>query len=156
MKTKFPSDDSDGDDSNDSTDSSASSTSDPADGIAQEFNSPRFGYYTTQYSLDPPAYDALVPNLPKFHRGRKLIFEYDQGLPASTTPSKDWTFIVGIGGAIFLLFYDAQKKKVFSLSGSGQAPAALTIGNLHKKGIKGTTIPMTSVHSATVPGTAEG
>ena len=57
---------------------------------------------------------------------------------------------------MFLLFYDAQKKKVFALNGSGRAPASLTIAKLRKKGIKGTNIPMTDVNAVTVPGAAEG
>jgi gamma-glutamyltranspeptidase / glutathione hydrolase len=57
---------------------------------------------------------------------------------------------------MFLLYYDAQKKKVFGLNGSGRAPASLTIANLRKQGITGTNIPMSNVNSVTVPGAADG
>ena len=63
---------------------------------------------------------------------------------------------VGIGGDMFLLFYDAKTKKVSALNGSGRAPESLTIAGLRKKGIRGDRIPMTNINAVTVPGAAAG
>ena len=62
----------------------------------------------------------------------------------------------GIGGDMFLLFYDAKTKKVSALNGSGRAPVSLTIAGLRKKGIKGDRIPMNNINAVTVPGAAAG
>ena len=54
----------------------------------------------------------------------------------------------------FCLFYDASTRKVKALNGSGRSPAALTIDVARKAGIKGDSIPLTSLNSVTVPGAA--
>ena len=60
----------------------------------------------------------------------------------------------GIGGDLFLLYWDAHTNKLYGLNASGWAPQHLTIEFLKKQGI--TTMPEDGIHSVTVPGAVEG
>ncbi|KAJ8652831.1 gamma-glutamyltransferase [Lichtheimia ornata] len=61
----------------------------------------------------------------------------------------------GIGGDVFCLYYDAKKRTVTGLNGSGRAPAALTVEHLRKEaGPDTNVVPPQSVHAITVPGAA--
>lgn len=66
----------------------------------------------------------------------------------------------GIGGDMFILFWDAEKKQVKAMNGSGRSSAKCTLDTIRKDlGIKDGEpgkVPMTSVHAATVPGAAAG
>src|SRR5947207_9720138 len=57
---------------------------------------------------------------------------------------------------MFLLYYDAQSKKVHGLNGSGRSPAGLSISKIRKKGITGSCIPLDDINAVTVPGAAAG
>ncbi|KAI9445084.1 gamma-glutamyltranspeptidase [Lactarius indigo] len=59
----------------------------------------------------------------------------------------------GIGGDAFCLFYDATKRSVKALNGSGRAPEKLSIEYLRSRGVTGR-IPPTDLNSVTVPGAA--
>jgi gamma-glutamyltranspeptidase / glutathione hydrolase len=60
----------------------------------------------------------------------------------------------GIGGDLFLLYWDAKSGKLYGLNASGWAPQGLTIEFLKKHGI--TTMPDEGIYSVTVPGAVDG
>jgi len=60
----------------------------------------------------------------------------------------------GIGGDLFLIYWDAKSRKLYGLNASGWAPRGLSIEFLKKRGI--TAMPQDGIHSVTVPGTVEG
>ena len=66
----------------------------------------------------------------------------------------------GIGGDMFCLFYNAKTSKVESMNGSGRSAAKSSLEQMRQDlGIKpgqAGGIPMSSVHSVTVPGAAAG
>src|SRR5438552_13833090 len=53
----------------------------------------------------------------------------------------------GIGGDLFLLYWDAKTRKLYGLNASGWAPQGLTIDFLKKLGI--TSVPEYGIHSVT-------
>src|SRR5215472_16910700 len=60
----------------------------------------------------------------------------------------------GIGGDLFLIYWDAKAGKLYGLNASGWAPRSLSIEFLAKQGI--TAMPRDGIHSATVPGAVDG
>src|SRR5437763_16926111 len=60
----------------------------------------------------------------------------------------------GIGGDLFLLYWDASTGKLYGLNASGWAPGKLSIDVLAKQGI--TTMPHDDIHTVTVPGVVDG
>jgi gamma-glutamyltranspeptidase / glutathione hydrolase len=60
----------------------------------------------------------------------------------------------GIGGDLFLIYWDAKSGKLYGLNASGWAPQGLTIDFLQKHGIK--EMPEEGIHSVTVPGAVDG
>jgi gamma-glutamyltranspeptidase / glutathione hydrolase len=60
----------------------------------------------------------------------------------------------GIGGDLFLLYWDAKAGKLYGLNASGWAPRKLTIEFLAQHGI--TAMPHDGIHSVTVPGAVDG
>src|SRR4249919_4320347 len=60
----------------------------------------------------------------------------------------------GIGGDLFLIYWDAKAGKLYGLNASGWAPRKLTIEFLAQHGI--TAMPHDGIHSVTVPGVVEG
>jgi len=60
----------------------------------------------------------------------------------------------GIGGDLFLIYWDAKTGKLYGLNSSGWAPRKLTIDFLAKQGINA--MPQEGIHSVTVPGAVEG
>ena len=60
----------------------------------------------------------------------------------------------GMGGDLFLIYWDAKTGKVYGLNASGWAPRKLSIEFLAKQGI--TSMPHDGIHSVTVPGAVEG
>lgn len=59
----------------------------------------------------------------------------------------------GIGGDVFVLYYSADHKKVYSLNGSGRAPFALSLKRLRGEGFS--EIPPYHPYTVTVPGACD-
>ena len=60
----------------------------------------------------------------------------------------------GIGGDLFLLYWDAKTGKLYGLNASGWAPRGLSIEYLKQKGIL--QMPQAGIDSVTVPGAVDG
>lgn len=60
----------------------------------------------------------------------------------------------GIGGDLFLLYWDVKTGKLYGLNASGWAPSGLTIDSLEKKGLR--SMPEAGIDSVTVPGAVDG
>jgi gamma-glutamyltranspeptidase/glutathione hydrolase len=60
----------------------------------------------------------------------------------------------GIGGDLFLLYWDSKTGKLYGLNSSGWAPRKLTIDSLRKKGLR--SMPDSGIDSVTVPGVIDG
>jgi len=60
----------------------------------------------------------------------------------------------GIGGDLFLIYWDAKTGKLYGLNSSGWAPRGLSIAYLKQRGI--TSMPQHGINSVTVPGAVEG
>ena len=60
----------------------------------------------------------------------------------------------GIGGDLFVLYWDAKTGKLTGLNASGPAPRGLTPEFLAGKGVK--VMPSAGIHTVTVPGAVEG
>ena len=62
--------------------------------------------------------------------------------------------MTGLGGDLFVMYWDSKTGKLTGLNSSGPAPKALTPEFLAAKGIK--TMPQNGIHSVTVPGAVAG
>jgi gamma-glutamyltranspeptidase/glutathione hydrolase len=60
----------------------------------------------------------------------------------------------GIGGDLFLIYWDAKAGKLYGLNSSGWAPHGLSVDFLARHGV--TAMPHDGIHSVTVPGAVEG
>ena len=55
----------------------------------------------------------------------------------------------GLGGDLFLLYWDAREQKLYGLNASGWAPTGLTVEYLKQKGFS--QMPDAGIYSVTVP-----
>jgi gamma-glutamyltranspeptidase / glutathione hydrolase len=60
----------------------------------------------------------------------------------------------GLGGDLFLLYWNAKEQKLYGLNASGWAPSGLTIDYLKQKGL--TRMPQAGIYSVTIPGAVDG
>jgi len=60
----------------------------------------------------------------------------------------------GIGGDLFLIYWEAKSGKLYGLNASGWAPRGLSTDFFKKQGV--TAMPQDGIHSVTVPGAVEG
>src|SRR5580693_10735086 len=78
----------------------------------------------------------------------------DAAIAANTVLAVVEPMKTGLGGDLFVLYWEANTGKLTGLNASGTAPKALSPEFLAKQGIK--TMPQAGIHSFTVPGAVEG
>ena len=78
----------------------------------------------------------------------------DAAIAANATLGVTEPMMNGIGGDLFLIYWDAKSGKLYGLNASGWAPRKLTIEFLAQHGI--TAMPHDGIHSVTVPGAVDG
>src|SRR6516164_11703803 len=78
----------------------------------------------------------------------------DAAIAANAVMGVVQPYVNGIGGDLFVLYYEAKTGKLYGLNSSGWTPKALTIEYLSSKGI--TTINPIGVETIDVPGTVAG
>ena len=78
----------------------------------------------------------------------------DAAIAANAVLGVTEPMMTGLGGDLFVIYWDAKTGKLTGLNASGPAPKALTPEFLAKRGID--RMPYTGIHSVTVPGAVEG
>ena len=78
----------------------------------------------------------------------------DAAIAANATLGVVEPMMCGMGGDLFVIYYEAKTGKLYGLNSSGWAPKGLTPEFLAKQGI--TKMPVSGIHPATVPGVVEG
>ena len=78
----------------------------------------------------------------------------DAAIAANAVLGVTSPMMCGIGGDLFVIYYEAKSGKLHGLNASGWSPAALTID--HLRGLDFTNMPQTNIHSVTVPGCVDG
>ncbi len=81
----------------------------------------------------------------------------DAALAAAAVLNVSEPASTGIGGDCFALYYDARKRSVSALNGSGRAPAGLTLDMIERQGLnQDSGLPPEHAHNVTVPGACAG
>jgi gamma-glutamyltranspeptidase / glutathione hydrolase len=78
----------------------------------------------------------------------------DAAIAANAVLSVTEPMMNGLGGDLFVLYWEAGTGKLIGLNASGPAPRGLSPEFLTKQGIK--EMPTSGIHSVTVPGAVEG
>ena len=78
----------------------------------------------------------------------------DAAIAANAVLSVVEPMMNGLGGDLFVLYWDAKSGKLTGLNASGPAPRGLSPDFLAKQGVK--TMPQAGIHTVTVPGAVNG
>lgn len=78
----------------------------------------------------------------------------DAAVAAAATLCVVEPMMVGPGGDMFAIVWDAKKKELKGLNASGRSPQAISIDELKKRGVN--QMPSGGIHTVTVPGAVDG
>lgn len=78
----------------------------------------------------------------------------DAAIAANAVMGVVQPYVNGIGGDLFMIYYDAKTQKLYGLNSSGWTPKALTLDYLKSKGI--TTLDPIGVNTIDIPGAVAG
>jgi gamma-glutamyltranspeptidase/glutathione hydrolase len=102
-----------------------------------------------------------IVSTPQFHASQAVAHILEEGgnaidaaIAANAVMGVVQPYVNGIGGDLFMLYYEAKTGKVYGLNSSGWTPKALTIDYLKSKGV--TEINPIGVETIDVPGAVAG
>ncbi|MEO8971855.1 MAG: gamma-glutamyltransferase [Ktedonobacteraceae bacterium] len=98
-----------------------------------------------------PHYLAAEAGLELLKAGGNAI---DAAIAASAMLQVVYPFVCGLGGDVFMIIFDAGSGQLYGLNGSGRSAQAATIERYRDLGH--TTMPVTGIHTVTVPGCVSG
>src|ERR1700720_2769142 len=102
----------------------------------------------TRYGIVATSHvQASVAGAQILERGGSAI---DAAIAANAVLGVTEPMMNGVGGDLFLLYWEAKTGKLYGLNASGWAPRKLTIDSLKKKGLA--SMPDAGINSVTVPG----
>jgi gamma-glutamyltranspeptidase / glutathione hydrolase len=105
----------------------------------------RYGIVTTAHALASEAGAEVLG------RGGSAA---DAAIAANAVLGVTEPMMNGMGGDLFVIYWQAKKRKLYGLNASGWAPKALTIRHLARKGYQA--MPQDGIDSVTVPGVVDG
>lgn len=98
-----------------------------------------------------PHYLAAEAGLELLKAGGNAI---DAAIAASAMLQVVYPFVCGLGGDVFMMIYDAKSGQLYGLNGSGRSAQTATLERYRELGY--TSMPVTGIHTVTVPGCVSG
>jgi len=120
--------------------------------VTQDRSYGRSVVYTERGIVGTSHYLASQAGAQALARGGSAI---DAAITANAVLGVTEPMMNGIGGDLFLIYWDAKAGKLYGLNASGWAPRKLTIDFLAQHGITGK-MPHDGIQTVTVPGAVEG
>jgi gamma-glutamyltranspeptidase / glutathione hydrolase len=120
--------------------------------VTQDRSYGRSVVYTERGIVATSHYLASQAGAQALARGGSAI---DAAITANAVLGVTEPMMNGIGGDLFLIYWDAKTGKLYGLNASGWVPRKLTIDFLAQHGITGK-MPQDGIHTVTVPGAVEG
>ncbi|HEV2118238.1 MAG TPA: gamma-glutamyltransferase [Terriglobales bacterium] len=120
-------------------------------GVAQDRSYGRSMVITDRGIVATSQYLASQAGAQILARGGSAI---DAAIAANAVLGVTEPMMNGVGGDLFLIYWDAKTGKLYGVNSSGWAPRGLTIEYLKQHGI--TSMPQHGINSVTVPGAVEG
>ena len=117
------------------------------------------GYRSSAARWSPTTFGIVAASQPLAARAGVQILErggnaIDAAIAANATIGLMEPTGNGIGGDLFIIYYEAKTNTVHGLNSSGWAPTGFTVDYLASKGI--TKMPQRGIYSVTVPGVVAG
>jgi gamma-glutamyltranspeptidase / glutathione hydrolase len=113
--------------------------------VGRSIVSTKFGIVAASHPL------AARAGVEMLERGGNAV---DAAIAANATIGLMEPAMNGIGGDLFVIYYEAKTGKVYGLNSGGWAPSGLTLEYMKSKGY--TVMPQSGIYSITVPGAVAG
>lgn len=122
---------------------------DPSAPLFSRFNSRRSVVYSTKGIVAASQPLAAQAGLDILKAGGNAV---DAAIATAAALGVTEPCSTGVGGDMFMIYWDEKKQKAFAINGSGRSPAELTIDKCREIGLSGNLLPPQDANAVTVPG----
>lgn len=126
---------------------------DPSAPFFSRFNSRRSVVYSTKGIIAASQPLAAQAGLDILKAGGNAV---DAAIATAAALGVTEPCSTGVGGDMFMIYWDEKKQKAFAMNGSGRSPAELTIVKCRELGLSGNLLPPQDANSVTIPGQVAG